>query len=122
MTRSRVFLFLGIVIGCMTNQPNSLSAADPLHRQIDTLVESHPDFQKPAAVIADDATFVRRVHLDLTGSIPSAAQVREFLSDSSPDKREEIVDKLQLTPTRAKNAIRLRCAVDGAPGNQTYPR
>ncbi len=102
MTRSRVFLLLGIVIGCMTTQPNSLSAADPLHRQIDALVESHPDFQSPAAVIADDAAFLRRVHLDLAGSIPSAAQVREFLGDSSPDKREKIVDTLLSSPQHAR--------------------
>ena len=95
-------LFLGIVIGCMTTHSNSLSAADPLHRQIDTLVESHSDFTEPAAVISDDATFLRRVYLDLAGSIPSAAQVREFLSDSSPDKREQIVDKLLSSPQHAR--------------------
>ena len=95
-------LFLGIVIGCLATHSNSLSAADPLHRQIDTLVESHSDFTKPAAVISDDATFLRRVHLDLAGSIPSAAQVREFLSDSSPDKREQIVDQLLSSPQHAR--------------------
>lgn len=102
MTRARVFLFFGIVIGWMAIHPASLHADDPLHRQIDTLVEGHSEFRKPAAVTSDDAMFVRRVHLDLAGSIPSADQVRDFLSDSSPDKREKIIDKLLGSPQHAR--------------------
>jgi hypothetical protein len=43
-----------------------------------------------------DADFVRRVYLDLTGLIPTAAQARAFLQDPapSPQKREKVVDKL----------------------------
>jgi hypothetical protein len=43
-----------------------------------------------------DADFVRRVYLDLTGLIPTAAQARAFLEDPtpSPQKREKLVDKL----------------------------
>jgi hypothetical protein len=102
MTRSRVFLFLGIVIGSMAVHPCSLSAADPLHKQIDNLVEAHAAFREPAAAMTDDAAFLRRVHLDLTGSIPSATQVREFLTNSSCDKRQEIVDKLLDSPHYAR--------------------
>ena len=34
----------------------------------------------PAAPV-DDATFLRRVYLDLQGRIPSVAQTRDFLAD-----------------------------------------
>jgi hypothetical protein len=46
------------------------------------------------ASLADDATFLRRVTLDLTGSIPSATEVRTFLADKRSDKRARVVDEL----------------------------
>jgi hypothetical protein len=44
--------------------------------------------------VADDATFLRRVTLDLTGVIPSADRTRAFLADPSPGKRAQVVDEL----------------------------
>ena len=43
---------------------------------------------------ADDAEYLRRVYLDLVGNIPTAAQARDFLDDSSPDKRSRLVEEL----------------------------
>src|SRR5579885_462850 len=43
---------------------------------------------------ADDYTFIRRVYLDLTGRIPTAAAVQAFVNDPSPDKRSKLVDAL----------------------------
>ena len=43
---------------------------------------------------ADDATFLRRVSLDLTGLLPSPERTRAFLADDAPDKRERLVDEL----------------------------
>jgi hypothetical protein len=43
---------------------------------------------------ADDATFYRRVHLDLVGKIPTILEIRDFLSDDRPDKRRIWVEKL----------------------------
>jgi hypothetical protein len=48
---------------------------------------------KPAAV-ADDAEFLRRASLDLAGRIPSVSEARAFLKDTSPDKRERLVERL----------------------------
>ena len=42
----------------------------------------------------DDATFLRRVSLDLTGLLPVSAKPRAFLSDKSPGKRAKLVDEL----------------------------
>ena len=46
--------------------------------------------------LCDDATFLRRVHLDLVGLPPTSDQVRAFLDDDSPTriKRTRIVDEL----------------------------
>ena len=43
-----------------------------------------------------DAEFVRRVYLDLTGTIPTASQARTFVEDKSPSqsKRQKLVDEL----------------------------
>lgn len=50
---------------------------------------------------ADDAEFLRRASLDLTGVIPRASEVREFLADKRPDKREQLVDRLLASPRYA---------------------
>jgi len=52
----------------------------------------------PHAPQATDQEFIRRVKLDLAGHIPSSTEVREFLADSSPDKRVRTVDKLVGSP------------------------
>ncbi len=44
--------------------------------------------------LADDATFLRRVWLDLAGRVPSALVVREFLDDRRADKRVRLVANL----------------------------
>lgn len=41
-----------------------------------------------------DAVFVRRVYLDLIGTLPPTNDVNDFLSDQSPNKRAELIDKL----------------------------
>lgn len=47
----------------------------------------------PSAV-CDDEVFLRRVTLDLTGLLPTAAERDVFLADSAPDKRLKIIHKL----------------------------
>jgi hypothetical protein len=47
-----------------------------------------------ASPICDDATFLRRVTLDLTGTLPTPAAVTAFLADSARDKRERTIDGL----------------------------
>jgi hypothetical protein len=47
---------------------------------------------------ADDATWLRRVTLDLCGRLPTSAEARAFLADPSPAKREALVDRLLASP------------------------
>ncbi len=55
---------------------------------------------KPSDTI-DDATFLRRAHLDVIGRLPSVDETRAFLDDKSPTKREQLVDALLARPEYA---------------------
>jgi hypothetical protein len=52
----------------------------------------------PPAEIIDDATFLRRVRLDVTGQLPAPDEVRSFLADTSATKRAQKVDQLLSEP------------------------
>ncbi len=52
---------------------------------------------------AGDAAFLRRVYLDLCGTIPTAEEARAFLDDQSPDKRAKLIDRLLDDPRYAKH-------------------
>lgn len=51
--------------------------------------------------LADDATFLRRTSLDLTGVIPEIGEVRRFLEDPDPNKRDNLIRKLLDRPRHA---------------------
>jgi len=55
----------------------------------------------PPAALADDATFLRRVHLDVTGDLPTPEEIQTFLADTSPDKRAKKIDELLARPGHA---------------------
>jgi hypothetical protein len=83
--------------------PPPPAPAIPLHERIDQLVAAgHPDYAKQSAPLAPDAEFLRRAYLDLTGTIPTAADARAFLADRSPDKRTKLVDRLLASPGYAR--------------------
>jgi hypothetical protein len=44
--------------------------------------------------MSEDAEFLRRVHLDLTGKIPTPEEVLDFLKDGSSNKRQKKIDLL----------------------------
>ena len=44
--------------------------------------------------LCDDATFLRRVYVDVIGLLPTANEVVRFTEDSSPDKRAKLIDDL----------------------------
>ena len=54
----------------------------------------------PAARV-DDARFVRRVFLDVVGTIPPPETVTAFVADTAPDKRARMVDQLLASPAYA---------------------
>jgi hypothetical protein len=48
----------------------------------------------PPAKPCSDAVFVRRVYLDVIGTLPSADETKEFLDDPSTSKRRALIDRL----------------------------
>lgn len=48
----------------------------------------------PSARLTTDEEFVRRLTLDLTGRIPASSDVRDFVADTDPDKRNKLIQKL----------------------------
>jgi hypothetical protein len=46
------------------------------------------------APLSSDAEFLRRITLDLGGRIPTTAEVRAFLQDTTGDKRQRAIDRL----------------------------
>lgn len=81
------------------SQDSQSAARSTMVQRIDQLLAAPwaAEGIEPAAV-ADDAEFLRRVCLDLTGVIPPVAQARAFLADPAPDKRSRLVDQLLNSP------------------------
>ena len=79
------------------------AAADalPLHARIDRHVAAGQ--VGPMAVQASDGEFIRRLHLDLTGRIPSSAEARDFIDNKSVDKRLEAINALLASPEYARH-------------------
>ena len=71
------------------------------HNYIDQLIDAKLQRLKiqPSPTV-DDAGFLRRVSLDLTGQLPDPNEVRAFVTDSTPAKvkRARLVDKLIGSP------------------------
>jgi hypothetical protein len=51
--------------------------------------------------LANDATFLRRAYLDIIGTLPTAAEAREYLGNKDPDRRAQLVDSLLDRPEYA---------------------
>ncbi|HEV3438937.1 MAG TPA: DUF1549 and DUF1553 domain-containing protein, partial [Gemmata sp.] len=51
--------------------------------------------------LAPDAMFIRRIYIDTIAQLPSPEEVRAFLADTDPKKREKLIDKLLSHPLHA---------------------
>jgi Protein of unknown function (DUF1549)/Protein of unknown function (DUF1553)/Planctomycete cytochrome C len=64
---------------------------NPIDRILDQYLSAQ--HRQPPAPI-DDATFARRVHLDLIGLLPEPEALAKFIADPAADKRGKLVDQL----------------------------
>lgn len=55
----------------------------------------------PPSPMCDDATFLRRVTVDLAGRLPTQSEAAEFLAEPSDGKRERVIDRLATSPDYA---------------------
>lgn len=63
--------------------------------------------------LCTDAEFLRRVSLDMTGTLPAAEEVSTFLADQSPEKRTKKIDELLARPAYAAWWATRLCDVTG---------
>src|SRR5205085_10769981 len=75
-------------------------ANTPVEQVIDHSVDAkHKQSKVNPAPPADDATFLRRVMLDLAGRIPTAAEVQAHVASTEADKKTKLVDRLLASPS-----------------------
>ena len=55
----------------------------------------------PPSAICDDATFIRRVTIDIAGRLPLLDETNEFLANGDPNKRNIYIDRLLNSPDYA---------------------
>jgi len=79
----------------------SAVADEPLHVRIDQAI-AKPLAGQPVAERSSDEEFLRRIYLDLAGRIPSLDEAKEFLEDSSENKRAALIDRLLNSPDYAR--------------------
>lgn len=97
-----IWLGLGLLVLALSASPTAALGEEP-HKLSPQQLSAHIDQElakawaasgrKPAP-LSNDSEYVRRIHLDLVGKIPSVTEVRSFLSDTRADKREREVEQL----------------------------
>lgn len=76
-------------------RPDLPPAREGRDNPIDRIVDAYfADNGVTASPALDDATFLRRVSLDLIGLLPTAEELDAFLKDTAADKRERAIQRL----------------------------
>ena len=87
----------------------------PAHNDIDQLTFARlKKLSIEPSPLSGDAEFVRRVYLDVIGTLPTPEETRRFLQSDEPDKRSKLIDELLERPEfadcwTARWADRLGC-------------
>ncbi|MCA9019104.1 MAG: DUF1549 domain-containing protein, partial [Planctomycetaceae bacterium] len=82
----------------------STGAFDPFIDYINGRIrQGWEDNEVEPSPIASDEEWLRRVHLDLIGQIPSAEEVEQFSKDRDSAKRSKVIDKLLEDPAYVQN-------------------
>lgn len=65
------------------------------HHPIDRIIDADlADHEHPRPAPIDDATFLRRVSLDLIGKLPDSDELQSFVNSTDPQKRDRMVRQL----------------------------
>ena len=71
--------------------PAPVSPQGPIDRLVFGRLEQ---LDIPPANLCSDAVFLRRAYLDVIGTLPTAREARDFLTNRTPDKRRILIDHL----------------------------
>jgi Protein of unknown function (DUF1549)/Protein of unknown function (DUF1553) len=89
--------FLTLAVTVLNPEPGFEWTKLPQYNYVDEHIDAKLERLKiQAAPVADDATFLRRVYVDLIGIPPTTADARAFLADPGPSqtKRQRLIDAL----------------------------
>ncbi|MDG2380856.1 MAG: PSD1 and planctomycete cytochrome C domain-containing protein [Pirellulaceae bacterium] len=81
-----------------TDNPSGQSVILPIDRLVN---EKLGKLGLRPSQLCSDAEFLRRVSIDMTGTLPAPDEVLEFLSDSTKDKRSQKINELLKRPAYA---------------------
>jgi len=77
------------------NSPFEKNSEYKVKNNIDKLVINKlKKYHITPAKISSDAVFLRRVYLDVIGTLPTQQEITKFLSDKKPDKRSKVINAL----------------------------
>jgi hypothetical protein len=101
MRAARTGIQVATYLVCLSGIP-ALLAGDPTRRpaeqdvarRVDAVLLRSLGVSDPLPPPVDDATFLRRVSLDLTGKLPRPEELRQFAADKDPGKRLKQIDQL----------------------------
>lgn len=98
----------------LSDQYGDTYPAVAVRTEVDRLVREK--LQKLGVVpseVCSDEEFLRRVSLDVTGTLPATEEVLEFASDNSPDKRDRKIAELLQRPSYAAQWTTFLCDITG---------
>jgi hypothetical protein len=103
MEKATLLIFIGIGLSLPISAQYSAGRTDPFKnsarqappRSIDQpLLKQYKEKGIRPAGTCSGSIFVRRIYLDLTGSIPTADEARSFIENRSMNKRASLIDEL----------------------------
>lgn len=87
-----------VVFDAAVPQGSPVDSLPPSKNFIDDAVFANlKELGIPPSAVCDDHTFIRRVSLDIAGRLPTADEVSQFQQDTSPTRRENVVDRLLMS-------------------------
>ena len=105
--RSTLLATLAVTLVAASAHAGQRQSPQEVARQVDaSLVAELFDSQTELAPEVDDATFLRRVWLDIVGDIPAPEHLIAFTLDPSADKRDRVVRELLADPQYGVNWAR----------------
>jgi hypothetical protein len=113
---SLVILSVGLAPASPGESPAELAAWIDARLEVNWRAKGLPS--RPAA---DDSVFLRRAYLELTGTIPSVAESRDFLGSTSNSKRERLIQSLLLDKRYPEHFARLWARTLAPSGNTRGP-